>query len=131
MSTNTNTRNPAANYLLYDGDCPFCRNYVRYLIARDAFGGLELRDARQHPQDVHYWKTQGHDVNRGMILYVHGTAHFGEAALQTIAEATTPRSFLQRLNRWAFRSARRSHLLYPILRSIRNLTLRILGRTQL
>jgi predicted DCC family thiol-disulfide oxidoreductase YuxK len=32
--------------LVYDGECPFCRNYVRLMSLRKAVGDIELVDAR-------------------------------------------------------------------------------------
>ena len=37
------------NYLLYDGDCPFCTNYVRMVQLRKAVGPVALLNMRDHP----------------------------------------------------------------------------------
>ena len=34
-------------WLVYDGDCPFCSAYVRFVRLRDAVGTVHLVDARE------------------------------------------------------------------------------------
>ena len=36
----------AGNWLVYDGDCPFCSRYVQLLRIREAVGPLRLVNAR-------------------------------------------------------------------------------------
>lgn len=41
---------PAArNLLLYDGDCPFCSNYVQLMQLRKTIGPLDVLNMREHP----------------------------------------------------------------------------------
>ena len=34
-----------SNYLIYDGNCPFCSNYVRFTRLRENIGSVDLIDA--------------------------------------------------------------------------------------
>ena len=47
---------PAArNLLLYDGDCPFCSNYVQLMQLRKTIGPLDVLNMREHPElAVHF-----------------------------------------------------------------------------
>ena len=52
--------------IIYDGQCVFCSNYVRFMRLRDTVGHVELIDARtQDPRIGEYW-SQGYDLNEGM-----------------------------------------------------------------
>lgn len=39
----------ASIILVYDGDCPVCRNYAQHLSVRKAAGTFELVNARDNP----------------------------------------------------------------------------------
>ena len=61
------------NYLLYDGDCPFCTNYVRMVQLRKAVGPVALLNMRDHPDLAASYRAQGYDLNDGMlpVSYTH------------------------------------------------------------
>ena len=58
------------NYLLYDGDCPFCTNYVRMVQLRKAVGPVALLNMRDHPDLAASYRAQGYDLNDGMLRCV-------------------------------------------------------------
>ena len=53
--------------LYYDGDCPICSRYRDHVAIRRNHD-LELRDAREHRNEIEELGRQGFDINRGMIL---------------------------------------------------------------
>ncbi|MGX1790788.1 DCC1-like thiol-disulfide oxidoreductase family protein [Bosea sp. NPDC055332] len=116
------------NYLLYDGDCPFCSNYVAYTRLREAAGPIAMRDAREHPDLVRMHAQAGRDINQGMILHLDGATYFGGDVLNRLALMSTRSDAFNALTAALFRSPRLARLLYPALRAGRNLTLRLLGK---
>ncbi|MET0532836.1 MAG: DUF393 domain-containing protein [Steroidobacter sp.] len=121
----------AANWLLYDGECPFCSRYVRHVRLRDAIGQITLANAREHTALVDEVRRLGFDVDTGMVLKLDGNYYHGADCIHALALLTTPSGWFNRVNSLVFRSATASRILYPVLRSGRNLTLRLLGRTKL
>jgi predicted DCC family thiol-disulfide oxidoreductase YuxK len=121
----------AGNWLLYDGECPFCSRYVRHVRLRDAVGHIKLANAREHPTLVDEVQRLGFDVDTGMVLKLDGNYYHGADCIHALALLTTPSGWFNRLNSVVFRSATISKILYPVLRAGRNLTLRLLGRTRL
>ena len=119
------------NWLLYDGDCPFCSAYVSYVRLREAAGPVPLLNARLHPDRVDEARKQGLDLDTGMVLKLDGRYFHGADCIHALALLTTPSGFFNRINRVIFRSRTLSRVLYPVMRGGRNLTLRILGRRQL
>ena len=81
MDTDTAPR----NFLLYDGDCPFCTNYVRMVQLRKAVGPVELLDMRQHPELVAYFRDRGYDLNDGMLLRLDGHIYWGADCVNRLA----------------------------------------------
>jgi predicted DCC family thiol-disulfide oxidoreductase YuxK len=119
------------NWLLYDGDCPFCSRYVTLVRLRESVGPIKLADARENPALVGEVTRLGYDVDEGMILKLDGRYYYGADCINMLALLTTPSGAFNRLNRAIFRSSAASAVLYPILRAGRNATLRLLGRRKL
>lgn len=127
----SDTPKVANNWLLYDGECPFCSHYVRHVRLREAIGPITLANAREHASLVDEVRRLGFDVDTGMVLKLDGNYYHGADCIHALALLTTSSGWFNRLNSLMFRSARASRLLYPLLRTGRNLTLRLLGRARL
>lgn len=121
----------ADNWLLYDGECPFCSRYVRHVRLRAAIGPITLANAREHAALLEEVRRLGFDVDTGMVLKLDGNYYHGADCIHALALLTTPSGWFNRINSLVFRSATASKVLYPILRTGRNLTLRLLGRARL
>lgn len=121
----------ASHWLLYDGDCPFCSRYVRHVRLRDAVGPITMANAREYPALVDEVRRLGFDVDTGMVLKLNGNYYHGADCIHALALLTTRSGWFNRLNSLVFRSPTVSKVLYPLLRTGRNLTLRLLGRTRL
>lgn len=118
-------------WLVYDGDCPFCSRYVRYLRLREVLPSLRLVDARGRGPEVGEAATAGFDLDEGMVLRLDGQWYFGADCVHALALLSTGSGWFNRLNAVVFRSATLSRWLYPLLRACRNATLVLLGRRKL
>jgi predicted DCC family thiol-disulfide oxidoreductase YuxK len=116
------------NWLLYDGQCPFCSRYVRLVRLRDAVGPVRLVDARNGGEEFATARRAGLDVNVGMVLSFDGRLYHGDACINRLALLSTSSSLFNRLNAVLFRSPRIAALAYPALRTGRNAVLRLMGR---
>jgi predicted DCC family thiol-disulfide oxidoreductase YuxK len=121
----------AQNWLLYDGECPFCSAYVRMVRLQENAGPVRLVDARGDGPEYHEAMQAGFDLDEGMLLKLSGQYYHGQECIHALALLTRERDLFGRINGWVFRSQRRSALLYPVLRAGRNLALRLLGRQKL
>jgi predicted DCC family thiol-disulfide oxidoreductase YuxK len=119
------------DFLLYDGECPFCSAYVRMQRLRAAGVDLALLDARDEPELVGEFAREGLDINEGMILRLRGETYFGGDVLHVLALLTGPTGAFNRLLAKLFSHRKVSRLLYPALRTGRNMTLRLLGRSRM
>jgi predicted DCC family thiol-disulfide oxidoreductase YuxK len=117
------------NWLLYDGECPFCSRYVRLVRLRDAIGPLRLIDARLGGSELSAIRAAGLDINTGMVLSLNGRLYHGDACINRLALLSTPSGAFNRLNGLLFRSPWIAKVSYPLMRSVRNGVLRLLGRS--
>lgn len=131
MATPNPTRpKPAAGkaWLVYDGECPACGNYVRFLDARRALGELVLVNARDGGAVVDEIRNLGYDLDEGMVLKMNGRHYFGADALSALASVSAPRGAFGIVNRALFASPRAARLGYPLLKAGRRALLKVLGR---
>jgi predicted DCC family thiol-disulfide oxidoreductase YuxK len=117
--------------LVYDGDCPFCSRYVRYLRLRDAVGKVELVNAREGGPLVEEIARKGYDLDGGMVLKMAGRYYHGSDCIHALALLSSDSDTFNRINAAIFRSPTLSRLLYPALRTGRNIVLKALGRTKI
>lgn len=133
MTASSERRAPPADaiWIVYDGECPFCAAYVKLVRLRDAVGIVHLINARDPHPIVDEVLAAGFDLDEGMAMKIGGEILHGDAVMNRLAMMSSPSGALNRLHAWVFRSPVRARLLYPPLRTGRNLALRLLGHGQL
>jgi predicted DCC family thiol-disulfide oxidoreductase YuxK len=117
--------------LIYDKECPACHFYCQVVRIRQSVGELVLIDAREHPEVLKEITAQGLDIDQGMVLKMAGQLYYGTDAIHLLALLSGRSGVFNRLNYWLFSSKKVAALLYPILRSCRNVLLKILGKTKI
>jgi predicted DCC family thiol-disulfide oxidoreductase YuxK len=119
------------NYLIYDGECPFCSRYARLVRLRDTVGPLRLLDARAPAAEVDAARAAGYVLDQGMLLRLDGVDYYGADCLQRLALLSSRSTFFNRLSYALLRSPAVARWSYPVLRLGRNAVLRLLGRRKL
>lgn len=117
--------------LVYDGECPFCSRYVALVRLRETLGRVRLVNAREGGPVVQHLVDEGYDLDDGMVLIWQNRIYHGDACIHMLALLSTPSGAFNRINAALFRSERVARLLYPVLRTGRNATLRLLGRRKM
>jgi len=118
--------------IVYDGECPFCRNYVAFTRLKESVGNVQLIDARQ--ADKTLLKTMQElklDLDEGMALKYNGHWYHGADCTHMLALMTSTDGLMNRISRVLFATPERAGWAYPILRFFRNLTLRLLLKKKL
>ena len=120
-------------WLVYDGECPACRNYARLLDARESVGELILVDAREGGAVVDEIRRLGYDLNAGMVLKMNGRRYFGAEALSVLASLSARRGGFGfgAVNRALFASPRAARVGYPLMKAGRRALLKVLGKQPL
>lgn len=117
--------------LVYDWECPACDAYCRHVRVRESAGRLRLVNARE-PADVMEEITRaGLDIDQGMVLELDGKLYYGSDAIHALALLSSRSDLFNWLGYHMFRSRTSARLLYPVLRTCRNLLLKAMGRTKI
>lgn len=119
----SNTSNDV--WLIYDGECPICRPTANALKIRDAVGILHLVNARKPHPLLNELKTAGLNLDDGMVLKFNNTLYHGADAQHVLAMIGTTHDWFNRINVWLFRSKILAKIIYPILRALRNILLKL------
>ena len=117
--------------LVYDKQCPVCDYYCCLVRVRKSVGKLKLVDARESSAIMEEITRSGLDIDQGMVLKLDDQLYYGADAINALALIGSPLGLFNRINYWIFRSKTLSRMLYPVLRTFRNMLLKILRRTKI
>ena len=117
--------------LVYDKQCPVCDAYCQLVRIEESVGDLKIIDARESSDVLDEITALGLDIDQGMVLKMEGEIYYGADAIHALALISSRSGFFNRLNYLMLYSKRVSRILYPALRSCRNLLLKILGKTKI
>ena len=109
--------------LVYDGGCPFCRQFA---LATELKGGiplLELRDGRADHALRADLKTRGLNLARGAVLLEGERTWHGAEAIAELCQRLAPSDPLLHLLRGLFSGPNRAKGIYPLLLLARRLAL--------
>ena len=116
-----------ASLIVYDGDCIFCQNYVRFFRLREAVGPVELVDARSgDPRVARYQRD--YDLNEGMLFVHQGQVHYGDEAVHMLALLSSSSNLFAWANRHLFSHRWIARAAYPLLKLGRRATLNLRGK---
>jgi len=118
-------------FLVYDKECPACDLYCKLVRIRESIGNLVLVDARNPSSFMDEITAAGLDIDQGMVLIVGDRMYYGADAIHTLAIMGTRSGVFNRLAYRCFKSRAASRIVYPLLRSCRNLLLKILRKTKI
>lgn len=117
--------------LVYDKECPACNAYCQFVRIREAAGELVLVDARESTEVLQQITDMGLDIDQGMVLKMNEQIYYGADAIHALALISSGSGIFNRLNYLVFRSETLSAWLYPLLRSCRNLLLKLLRKSKI
>lgn len=110
-------------YVVYDHQCPFCRNYCQLVRLRETAGNVQLIDARQPSAIMDEITGLGLDIDQGMVVKIGDKIYYGSDAIHILSLLSSRSDIFNRLSYWIFKSKKVSSWLYPFLRNCRNLAL--------
>ena len=114
--------------VIYDGECPFCANYVKLMNLRNTVGRVTLIDARSEAASIKALVGQGYDLNEGMAVVFGGSVYYGKDAVTFLSSLTHTRNWAGRLLSKLLSNPSRAALLYPVMKLGRRITVRVLGK---
>ncbi|MEO0575412.1 MAG: DCC1-like thiol-disulfide oxidoreductase family protein [Pseudomonadota bacterium] len=120
---------PTGNFLVYDGECPFCRKYVAMARLQAQVGPVTVISARQDHVIVDILKSKGIDLNEGIVFAQDGVIFFGAECMTRLAILSNRHGLMNSLHAWLFRFPRVAKAVYPILKIGRQAVLRSLHKS--
>ena len=120
------------DFLLYDGECPFCRFYARKSGFRTPDGRpLTLIDANRAPELIEELRKEGCEADEGMVLVSGGRRYQGAEAMTALEGMTSGVGWWGKLSKWFASNPARVRVLYPWLQRLRRAALWVRGRSSL
>ena len=117
--------------LVYDWECPVCNIYCRLVHVRPTVGQLRLVNARESTAVLEEITKAGLDIDQGMVAKIDGYLYYGSEAIHAVALVSDRVDLFNGLTHYIFRSIKLSRILYPCLRTCRNLLLKAMGKTKI
>jgi hypothetical protein len=105
--------------------------YCRLVRIPRSVGTLRLVNAREPSVVIDEITQAGLDIDQGMVVKMGGRLYYGTEAIHILALTNSRADLFNKLSYYAFRSDMLSRILYPALRTCRNLLLKVMGRTKI
>jgi len=117
--------------LVYDKQCPICEFYCQRIDVKESAGRLVRIDARDNSDIMQDITALGLDIDEGMVVRVENKLHYGADAIHELALLSSGNGFVNAMAKLTFGSRAMARVLYPFFRFVRNLFLKMLGRTRI
>ncbi|MDE1151164.1 MAG: DCC1-like thiol-disulfide oxidoreductase family protein [Micavibrio sp.] len=121
------TAAPEKMWIVYDGECPFCTRYVRWVRLKKNLD-VTLVNAREDSTLRKELTEAGYDLDNGMAVKYAGKIYYADEAMTLLSLMSTPSGIVNGLMAWTFGSRRRAKILYPAFATVRLMTVCLLGR---
>ena len=113
--------------LLYDGGCPFCRNFAARSELSGGVHDLQIVDGRTDHVQRRDLSARGFPLANGAVLIEGDTVWHGSAAISELCRRMEPTDQLLGILRGMFRDDATAKMLYPALLLARQVALNIQG----
>lgn len=117
--------------VVYDKECPVCDFYCTRADVDPEAGELVIIDAREDTEIMRDITALGLDIDEGMVVRVGDKLHYGSDAIHELALRSSGKGFVNAVGKFVFSSRTMARILYPPLKLVRNLLLKILGRSRI
>jgi predicted DCC family thiol-disulfide oxidoreductase YuxK len=114
-------------WLVYDGECPVCKTYCKYIRIREAVGHLHLIDARKSSPIMDEITAAGLDIDQGMVVKFKDVMYYGADAIYILTLLSTSSGVFNRINYCFFSTKIGAKLFYPLGKAFRTVVLKTLG----
>ena len=113
--------------LIYDGGCPFCRDFASRSELNSGIGGFQIIDGRADITLRRDLLKKGISLANGAVLIENDQLWHGSEAIAELSRRMNPSDPLLGLLRELFQDQPRARLLYPLLLTARRVALGLKG----
>lgn len=113
--------------VVYDGDCPICHRLITATRLRDS--GIELQLINARDCDVYQmpWFPKNVSINKDMVVKVADQIFYGGQGLHALSLMASRSHWLNKITYAVFSIKPIAVVMYPLLRWLRMLLLKIIG----
>ncbi len=116
--------------IVYDGECPFCSDFIKVANLRGRFESLSLHNARVRDELVTQLIADGYKLNSGMVVIMDGEILYGDEAARFIV-INGSGGFRYHLYKLILQNRHLARMSYPVLVFLRKLYFRIVKKPEL
>ena len=113
--------------LYYDEECPFCKEYSKYVELRKKYD-IKIFNARESIDKIKVFRNKGFDINDGMIIEYESEIFQGSDAVKIIDNYIDKKSVLDQFISVIINLPGFKLVVYPIVKFLRIMILKLLGR---
>ena len=113
---------------MYDGECPFCQNFVSMYRIREMAGEVDLINIRTRPDLIEDVRRRGYEINDGMIAVWNGKYYYGSDSVALMSMLSSEKGAFAWMNRQLFGNPKTAARVYPWLVKGRKVALKLMGR---
>jgi len=114
--------------IIYDGECPVCKSYTQKIRLDTTFSTVKLLNARNINRSTrNELADKGFNLNEGMVVKIEENWFYGAEAINILSLLSTPLGVFNKINSIFFRYPITCKIAYPLMRSGRNLLLKLKG----
>ena len=114
--------------IVYDGDCPFCSDFVALQRLQKRGYKVHLIDARDSDNELVEKLSADYNLDDGMIVVLNGCVFHGASAARFIASSYANSNVRALIYRLVLKTERIAGLCYPFLVLLRKGYFRIAGK---
>ncbi len=113
--------------LYYDDECPFCKEYSKYIELRKKHD-VQVLNARESIEKIKTFREKGFDINDGMIVELDGDIYQGADAAKLLDECISKDKFLDKFISFFVNLPVFKQVIYPVVLFFRRVILKIFGK---
>ena len=113
----------------YDGECPFCKEYSKYIELRKKYD-IEILNARDNLEKIIEFRAKGYDIDEGMILEVSPDEklYHGADAAKVLDRMIEKKGVFDKFISMVVELKFFKSIVYPMVKFVRIVLLKLMGK---
>jgi predicted DCC family thiol-disulfide oxidoreductase YuxK len=113
--------------LYYDEECPFCKEYSKYIELRKKYD-VQVLNARDSIEKIKIFREKGFDINDGMIVELDEDIFQGADAAKLLDECISKDKIIDKMISFFVKVPGFKQVIYPVVLVVRRIVLKVSGR---
>ncbi|MFV7790544.1 DCC1-like thiol-disulfide oxidoreductase family protein [Aliarcobacter lanthieri] len=113
--------------LYYDDECPFCKEYSKYIELRKKYD-VQVLNARDSIETIKTFREKGFDINYGMIVELDGDIYQGASAAKLLDKCISKDKFIDKVISFFVKLPGFKQVIYPLVLVVRRIVLKVSGK---